>query len=86
MVEYQFKGKTCYTSRKSKPVETTPSALTTEELGSYYQNEKIDTYPFVDEESEESENGLEFVEGNVYTIARQSHCVTDGSYSENILA
>lgn len=83
MVEYQFKGKTSYTSRKSKPVETTPSALTTEELESYYQNENIDTYPFDDEEDQ---NGLEFLEGSVYTIARQSHCVSDGSYSENILA
>ena len=83
MIEEQFRGKSYHYRSKSKSVETTPSALTTEELESYYHNDNIGTYPLDDEEDE---NGVQFVEGKVYTIGRQMHCVSDDGYSENILA
>lgn len=83
MIEEQSQGKLYHYPGKSKPVETTPSALNPEELGNYYQKDNINTYPLDDEEDQ---NGVQLIEGNVYTIGRQTHCVSDRGDSENILA
>ena len=82
MMEEQFKGKTYYHPQKSKPVETTPSKFNESDPLNYLQKDNIKAYPM---EDEGKKTAVEFVEGGVYTIGRDTYTTSADAGIEQIL-